>query len=72
VSIGIVMKQTYSTAQVAKALGVSKRTLLRWLYAGKISEPEKQTFGGVESRVWTDSDLSRAKEYKTRSFGKRA
>lgn len=71
-SIGIVMKQTYSTAQVAKALGVSKRTLLRWLYAGKIPEPKMQTFGGVESRVWTDSDLSRAKEYKTRSFGKRA
>jgi predicted site-specific integrase-resolvase len=66
------MKQTYSTAQVAKEIGVSKKTLLRWLYAGKIPEPKKQTFGGVESRVWTDSDLSRAKEYRACHFGKRA
>ncbi len=65
------MEQTYSTAQVAKVIGVSKKTLLRWLYAGKIPEPKTQTFGGVESRVWTDSDLSHAKEYRACHFGKR-
>lgn len=66
------MKRTYSTAEVARLIGVSKMTLLRWLYAGKLPEPEMQTFGGVESRVWSESDLSRAKDYRERNYRKRS
>lgn len=66
------MKQTYSTAEVAKAIGVSKMTLLRWLYAGKLPEPRKETFGGVESRVWSESDLNRAKHYREQNYRKRS
>jgi hypothetical protein len=66
------MKQTYSTAEVASAIRVNKATLLRWLYAGKLPEPETQTFGGVESRVWSDADLNRAKLYRERNYRKRS
>jgi excisionase family DNA binding protein len=66
------MKQTYSTAEVAKVIGVNKTTLLRWLYAGKLPEPETQTFGGVESRVWTAADLDRAKLYREQNYRKRS
>ena len=47
------MKTGFSTAEVAAAIQVNKSTLLRWLYAGKLPEPKHETFGGVESRVWS-------------------
>ena len=66
------MKQGYSTAEVAKAVGVDKSTLLRWLYAGKLPEPKTVTFGGVDSRVWSEADLSRAKLYRQEHYRKRS
>ena len=65
------MKEVYSTAEVARMIDVDKSTLLRWLYAGKIPEPKHQTFGGVDSRVWSSSDLERAKAYREHGFRKR-
>jgi excisionase family DNA binding protein len=71
--IPIHMKQSYySTAEVAGAIGVSKNTVLRWLYAGKLPEPKTQTFGGVESRVWSEADLKRAKIYREQNYRKRS
>jgi len=65
------MKEVYSTAEVARMIGVDKSTLLRWLYAEKIPEPKHQTFGGVESRIWAPSELERAKTYRERNYRKR-
>lgn len=70
--IPILMKQAYSTAEVARAIGVSKVTLLRWLYAGKLVEPKTQTFGGVESRIWTEADMERAKKFREANYRKRS
>lgn len=61
----------YSTAQVADAIGVSKKTLLRWLWSGKVTEP-KQTVGTMNSRVWSEADLNRAKLYREQSYRKRS
>jgi hypothetical protein len=66
-----IMKDSYSTAEVAKAIEVSKGTLLRWLHTGQFAEPKRETFGGVESRVWTASDLERAREFREQRFRKR-
>ena len=66
------MKTIYSTGEVAEAIGVSKITLLRWLWAGKITEPKRQTFGGVENRVWTAADLNCAKLYRQEHYRKRS
>ena len=66
------MKQSFSTAEVAKSIGVSKNTVLRWLYAGKLAEPKTQTFGGVESRVWSEADLKRAELYREKNYRKRS
>jgi hypothetical protein len=65
------MKQMYSTAQIADAIGVSKKTLLRWLWSGKLAEP-KQTVGTLDSRVWTQADLNRAKLYREQNYRKRS
>ena len=67
-----IMKAGYSTGEVAKAIKVSKITLLRWLWDGKIPEPKRQTFGGVENRVWTAADLNRAKLYREQNYRKRS
>jgi hypothetical protein len=70
-SIVMDMKQMYSTAQIADAIGVSKKTLLRWLWSGKLAEP-KQTVGTLDSRVWTQADLNRAKLYREQNYRKRS
>jgi predicted site-specific integrase-resolvase len=70
-SIVVDMAQMYSTAQVATAIGVSKKTLLRWLWSGKVTEP-KQTVGTMASRVWTAAELNRAKLYREQNYRKRS
>jgi predicted site-specific integrase-resolvase len=61
----------YSTAQVAKAIGVDKQTLLRWLWAGKLPEP-KEIMGTLGSRVWSEAELKRAKAYREQNYRKRS
>jgi excisionase family DNA binding protein len=65
------MSTSYSTAEVAKAIGVSKKTLLRWLWDGKLAEP-KQTMGRVDARVWSAADLQRAKTFREQRYRKRS
>ncbi len=64
---------SYSTAEVAKAIGVSKKTLLRWLWEGKLAEP-KQTvnMGRVDARVWSGADLARARAFREEHYRKRS
>lgn len=64
------MKQTYTTGEVAKAIDVSKNTLLRWLYAGKIPEPAQRTVNNQVIRVWTEKDLQKAKKHREECFYK--
>jgi DNA-binding transcriptional MerR regulator len=40
-----------TTEQVAKILGISKRTLKTWLQTGKVSEPERNPKNNY--RIWT-------------------
>jgi predicted site-specific integrase-resolvase len=66
------VKNSFSTSEVAKAAGVNKSTLLRWLYAGKLPEPKHQILGGVEVRIWTAQDIERAKKYREQNYRKRS
>ena len=47
--------QIITTEQVAKILGVSKRTLKTWLQKGKISEPDRNPKNNY--RIWTLADV---------------
>ena len=44
-----------TTAQVARELGVSKQTLLNWLYAKKVPEPPRNRNG---YRLWSSARVS--------------
>ena len=48
--------KNYSTSQVARMVGIDKQTLLRWLWAGKVSEPKQHSNGGVKVRLWNERD----------------
>ena len=55
-----------TTSQAAKTIGVSKITLLRWLWAGAIPEPRVVMLGGVKYRIFSAADVNGALKYKTR------
>jgi excisionase family DNA binding protein len=50
----------YRSSQVAKALGISVRTLYRLLAAGRISEPMRNPSNGY--RIWSEIDLTAIRE----------
>ena len=62
------MDRKLSTQEVADKIGVSKRTLLRWLYAGKVPEPKRQAMGGIEVRLWGPRDVQRARKFKLENY----
>jgi hypothetical protein len=66
------MQEYLSTQQVADEIGVAKRTLLRWLYAAHIPEVKRHVLGGIEVRLWSKSDLARARRFKATNYGKRS
>ncbi len=55
---------TYSTAQVARILGIGTDTLHRWLRERKVPVPDLKSVGGVRVRLWSEDDLAKAKRYK--------
>jgi hypothetical protein len=65
------MIRRYSTKQVAKKIGVGHQTLLRWLYAKQLAEPERMLYGGQNLRIWTMDDIQRARNYKVKGAAER-
>lgn len=57
----LTMQPHYSTSEVAALADVSPRQLYRWLYAGKLSEPDRGRLGGITMRLWSEQDLEAVK-----------
>jgi predicted site-specific integrase-resolvase len=55
------MRNSYSTVQAAKKLGLSMMTLHRYIVAKKIPVPPMQRVGNVRVRLWSDQDIERVK-----------
>lgn len=60
-----------TTIEVAREIGVSKNTLFNWLRSGKLKEPKSLSVGGTTVRIWSESDLARAKAFKEQNYRKR-
>jgi DNA-binding transcriptional MerR regulator len=58
----------YSTKQVLRIVGIGRTTLLRWLRAGKVPEPRRTAWGGLNARVFADRDVERVRKYKERFY----
>ncbi len=65
------MKRCYTTKQVAKNIGVGYQTLLRWIYAKKVAEPECLILAGTKLRLWSKDDIQRARKYKVEGLAER-
>jgi hypothetical protein len=60
------MKKTYSTAVAARRIGVSFRTLNRWLALEKIRPSQGIRLGGGRMLWrWTDADLAKGRKVKS-------
>jgi len=53
-----------STAQAAKLVGVTTRTLFRWLDNGLLPEPRRVRMPGQLWRLWSAKDIARARKVK--------
>jgi predicted site-specific integrase-resolvase len=59
------MNKTYSTAIAARRIGVSFRTLNRWLARGLIRPSQAMPMGGGRTLWrWTDADIARGRKVK--------
>ena len=59
------MKKTYSTRRAAARIGVSFRTLNRWLALGKIRPSQAIALeGGRTLWRWTDADIAKGWKVK--------
>ena len=59
------MKKTYSTAVAARRIGVSFRTLNRWLNLKKIKPSQGIRFSdGRTLWLWTDADIAKGRKVK--------
>ena len=56
------MKQSLSTREAAKKLGVTILTLQRHVSAKTVSAPALQKIGGVSVRLWTARDIEKARK----------
>ena len=64
--IPIIKMSGFSTSQAAKIVGVSKNTLLRWLYDGLLREPKHARVGSIKWRMWSEPDIERARRVKSK------
>jgi hypothetical protein len=65
-SIRIDVTKDCGTAEAAKLVGVTKRTLLQWVYRGLLKDPKRVRVAGIVWRVWTKSDIERARKVKAK------
>lgn len=61
---------TYSTAQVAKLVGVGRATLHRWMREQKVPTPRAKQIAGVSVRMWSTDDVKKVRQYKQESYRK--
>jgi excisionase family DNA binding protein len=65
-----VSQKTYTTREAAKAVGITRVTLQRWITAGKIRAPRTRLVKGVAKRVWSEEDVSRLRKAKETIYRK--
>jgi excisionase family DNA binding protein len=59
-----VSKNKYTTAEVARLVGVSRQTLQAWVKGQMIEAPKLIEIGNVSVRLWNKADVQRAKRFK--------
>jgi excisionase family DNA binding protein len=56
--------KTYTTAEAAAKIGVTRQTLYTWINRGLIAAPRLIKTGKSSNRLWTKSDVESARKFK--------
>jgi len=62
------MKKDYSISEVAKIVGVNRRTLQRWILKKQIPNPKVEIVGGKLKKSWTAAEVAQIKEHKQATY----
>jgi excisionase family DNA binding protein len=57
-------RKAYSTEEAAEQIGVSRQTLFTWIGKGFIAIPKAMAVGKTLIRLWTKTDIERARKFK--------
>jgi hypothetical protein len=53
-----------TTAEAAKAIGISRATLQAWIKNDMIQPPVPTLVGAVAKRLWTVADIEKARKFR--------
>ena len=56
--------KTYTTAEAAAMIGISRQTLYAWMETREIDPPTPIQLGKRSMRLWTKADIERARKLK--------
>jgi len=62
------MKKDYSISEVARLVGVNRRTLQRWLLAKQIPSPKMEIVDGKLKKSWTAAEVTQIREHKQTTY----
>jgi excisionase family DNA binding protein len=57
--------KTYTTAEAAAKIGVSRQTLYTWIEERKITAPKPTRMGQRSIRFWTIAEIEIARKFKS-------
>jgi excisionase family DNA binding protein len=58
----------YSISEAARALGVRRTTLYRWIKDKQVPAPAEERISGIRFRFWTEAEMSKLREFKAKSY----
>jgi excisionase family DNA binding protein len=56
--------KTYTTAEAAAKIGVSRQTLHAWIESGQVAAPKSIAVGKNSVRFWTQAHIDEARKFK--------
>ena len=62
------MKKDYSISEVARIVGVNRRTLQRWILNKQIPLPKVEIVGGKLKKSWTIAEVAQIREHKQATY----
>ena len=62
------MPNAVTTREAARVAGITRATLQDWIRVGKVVAPEPILRGAIGMRLWTEIDISRLLEVKSRIY----
>ena len=62
--------KSYTTGEAAKAVGINRVTLQRWIAKRKVKAPKPKLQNGRGVRLWTEADVARLRKEAKQAYGK--